>query len=108
MEAIVVVKEENSVEKGATSESFRAAQTRAFSQLSPDLGKLNVGIRALEQWYASDFKRRVMEVKELLQEETVRQVSAQFAAEFDSRLEYVRIKYQERLSAQAAESEKER
>src|SRR5262245_51047138 len=97
------VKEKNSSENGVTLESF-TPQTQPFSQVLPDLRKLNVGIHLLEQWYASNLKRRVAELQELLHEEILHKLRA----EFDSRLEDMRNQYQERLSAQSEQSEKER
>jgi hypothetical protein len=102
-----VIEEKNSSANGVTVESL-APNTQPFSQLSPDLAKLNVVIHSLEQWYASDFTRRVTGLKQLLHEEILLELSAQFTAEFDSRLEDIRIQYQESLSAQSAQFEKDR
>jgi predicted nuclease with TOPRIM domain len=96
------------IEEKSSSENGVFAPHQPFSQVSPDLRKLNVGIHLLEQWYASDFKRRAAELQELLHEEILHKLRAQLTAEFDSRLEDMRIQYEERLSAQSAQSDKDR
>ena len=79
-----------------------------FSGPSTKLNRLIDGIRSLEQWYASDFERRIASLTDLLKREITEELRAQFSAELDSRGERIREQYEERLYAQARQWQSQR
>ena len=79
-----------------------------FSKPSPFLDRLAVGVRALEEWYAADFERRVTEIAGLLRAQISEELRSQFTSELNAGVDQVRKQYEERGYAQFKQWELER
>jgi hypothetical protein len=79
-----------------------------FSKPSPFLDRLAVGVRALEEWYAADFERRITELSGLLRTQITEELRSQFTTELNSSSERIRKQYEERAYAQLKQWESER
>jgi flagellar biosynthesis chaperone FliJ len=80
----------------------------AFSAPFPKLDRLIGGMRALEQWYAQDFERRIAGLTELLRTQITEELQAQFSSEMVSQVERFRRQYEERLYVQSNQWESQR
>ena len=79
-----------------------------FSKSSPFLDRLAVSVRALEEWYAADFERRVTELSGLLRTQITKELRSQFTAELNSSIDRIRKEYEERVYEQFRKWESER
>ena len=79
-----------------------------FSKPSPFLDRLAVGVRALEEWYAADFERRITELSGLLRTQISEELRSQFTSELNASAERVRKQYEERAFVQIRQWESER
>lgn len=82
--------------------------TDSFSKTTPFLDRLAVGVRALEEWYAADFERRVTEITGVLRNQISEEWRAQFTAELNAAAERTRKQFEERAYMQFERWEFER
>jgi hypothetical protein len=80
----------------------------SFSKTTPFLDRLAVGVRALEEWYAADFERRVTEITGVLRNQISEELRAQFTTELNSSAERTRKQFEERAYMQFERWEIER
>jgi hypothetical protein len=80
----------------------------SFSKPLPFLDRLAVGVRALEEWYAVDFERRVSEITGVLRTQITDELRAQFTTELNATAERTRKQYEERAYMQFEKWESER
>ena len=80
----------------------------SFSKSTPFLDRLAVGVRALEEWYATDFERRVTEITGVLRNQISEELRAQFTTELSATAERTRKQYEERAYMQFEKWESER
>jgi hypothetical protein len=80
----------------------------SFSKPMPFLDRLAVGVRALEEWYAADFERRVTEITGVLRNQISDELRAQFTTELNASTERTRKQYEERAYMQFERWESER
>lgn len=80
----------------------------SFSKPTPFLDRLAVGVRALEEWYAADFERRVTEITGVLRNQISEELRAQFTTELNASVERTRKQYEERAYMQFERWESER
>ena len=80
----------------------------SFSKTTPFLDRLAVGVRALEEWYAADFERRVTEITGVLRNQISEELRAQFSAELNAASERTRKQFEERAYMQFERWEIER
>jgi hypothetical protein len=80
----------------------------SFSKTTPFLDRLAVGVRALEEWYAADFERRVTEITGVLRNQISEELRAQFTTELNSSTERIRKQFEERSYVQFEKWETER
>ena len=80
----------------------------AFSKSTPYLDRLAVGVRALEEWYAADFERRVSEITGVLRTQISEELRAQFTTELNASTERTRKQFEERAYMQFERWEAER
>ena len=80
----------------------------SFSKTTPFLDRLAVGVRALEEWYAADFERRVTEITGVLRTQISDELRAQFTAELNASAERTRKQFEERAYMQFERWESER
>ena len=80
----------------------------SFSKTTPFLDRLAVGVRALEEWYAADFERRVTEITGVLRTQISDELRAQFTTELNATAERTRKQYEERAYMQFERWESER
>jgi hypothetical protein len=80
----------------------------SFSKSTPFLDRLAVGVRALEEWYATDFERRVTEITGVLRNQISEELRAQFTTELNATAERLRKQYEERAYMQFEKWESER
>ena len=80
----------------------------SFSKPLPFLDRLAVGVRALEEWYAVDFERRVTEITGVLRGQITDELRAQFTSELNTAAERTRKQYEERAYMQFERWESER
>jgi len=79
-----------------------------FSKPSPFLDRLAVGVRALEEWYAADFERRITELSGLLRTQITEELRSQFTSELNTNAERIRKQHEERAYVQFKQWESER
>ena len=79
-----------------------------FPKTTPYLDRLAVGVRALEEWYAADFERRVSEITGVLRTEISEELRAQFTTELNASTERTRKQFEERAYMQFERWESER
>lgn len=79
-----------------------------FSRSTPFLDRLAVGVRALEEWYATDFERRVTEITGVLRNQISEELRAQFTTELNATAERTRKQFEERAYMQFEKWESER
>jgi|SRR3954470_17351061 len=72
----------------------------SFSKTTPFLDRLAVGVRALEEWYAADFERRVTEITGVLRNQISEELRAQFTTELNASSERTRKQFEERAYMQ--------
>jgi len=82
--------------------------TDSFSKTTPFLDRLAVGVRALEEWYAADFERRVTEITGVLRNQISEELRAQFTMELNAAAERNRKQFEERAYMQFERWESER
>lgn len=82
--------------------------TDSFSKTTPFLDRLAVGVRALEEWYAADFERRVTEITGVLRNQISEELRAQFTMELNAAAERTRKQFEERAYMQFERWECER
>ena len=82
--------------------------TDSFSKTTPFLDRLAVGVRALEEWYAADFERRVTEITGVLRNQISEELRAQFTMELNAAAERTRKQFEERAYVQFERWESER
>jgi hypothetical protein len=80
----------------------------SFSKTTPFLDRLAVGVRALEEWYAADFERRVTEITGVLRNQISEELRAQFTTELNAATERTRKQFEERSYMQFEKWETER
>jgi len=80
----------------------------SFSKPMPFLDRLAVGVRALEEWYSTDFERRVTEITGVLRNQISEELRAQFTTELNASAERTRKQYEERAYMQFERWESER
>ena len=80
----------------------------SFSKTTPFLDRLAVGVRALEEWYAADFERRVTEITGVLRTQISDELRAQFTTELNAAAERTRKQFEERAYMQFERWESER
>lgn len=80
----------------------------SFSKTTPFLDRLAVGVRALEEWYAADFERRVTEITGVLRTQISEELRAQFTTELNASAERTRKQFEERAYMQFERWESER
>jgi hypothetical protein len=80
----------------------------SFSKTTPFLDRLAVGVRALEEWYAADFERRVTEITGVLRNQISEELRAQFTTELNAAAERTRKQFEERAYMQFERWESER
>jgi hypothetical protein len=80
----------------------------SFSKTTPFLDRLAVGVRALEEWYAADFERRVTEITGVLRTQISDELRAQFTTELNASAERTRKQFEERAYMQFERWESER
>lgn len=80
----------------------------SFSKSTPFLDRLAVGVRALEEWYAADFERRVTEITGVLRTQISEELRAQFTTELNAVSERTRKQFEERSYMQFEKWEIER
>ena len=80
----------------------------SFSKPMPFLDRLAEGVRALEEWYAADFERRVTEITGVLRTQISEELRAQFTTELNASTERTRKQYEERAYMQFERWESER
>ena len=80
----------------------------SFSKTTPFLDRLAVGVRALEEWYAADFERRVTEITGVLRNQISEELRAQFTMELNAAAERTRKQFEERAYVQFERWESER
>jgi len=80
----------------------------SFSKTTPFLDRLAVGVRALEEWYAADFERRVTEITGVLRTQISEELRAQFTTELNAATERTRKQFEERAYMQFERWEMER
>ena len=80
----------------------------SFSKTTPFLDRLAVGVRALEEWYAADFERRVTEITGVLRNQISEELRAQFTTELNAATERTRKQFEERAYMQFERWEIER
>jgi hypothetical protein len=79
-----------------------------FPKTTPFLDRLAVGVRALEEWYAADFERRVTEITGVLRTQISDELRAQFTTELNASAERTRKQFEERAYMQFERWEAER
>src|SRR5262245_36527747 len=62
----------------------------------------------MEQWYASEFERRIAGLTELLKGQITEELRSQFSSELESRAEGIRKEYEERLYSQTSHWQSQR
>lgn len=80
----------------------------SFSKTTPFLDRLAGGVRALEEWYAADFERRVTEITGVLRNQISEELRAQFTTELNASTERTRKQFEERSYMQFEKWETER
>ena len=79
--------------------SQEAAMDSQSGQL-PKWDRLIQGVRALEQWYAADFEKRIAAVLPLLESQIRQELREELAADLSAQTELMRQKYEESVYAQ--------
>ena len=79
--------------------SQEAAMDSQSGQL-PKWDRLIQGVRALEQWYAADFEKRIAAVLPLLESQIRQELREEFTADLSAQTERMRQQYEESVYAQ--------
>ena len=79
--------------------SQEAAMDSQSGQL-PKWDRLIQGVRALEQWYAADFEKRIAAVLPLLESQIRQELREELTADLSAQTELMRQKYEESVYAQ--------
>jgi len=80
-----------------------ASQEAAMDPLSdqlPKLDRLISGVRALEQWYAADFEKRITAMVAMLETQIRQELRAEFTAELSAQAARTREQYEESVYEQ--------
>src|SRR5262245_18083257 len=76
-----------------------------FSEPLPKLDQLMSGVRALEQFYAADFERRLVELTELLRKQITAELRSEYSSELNQQVETTKRHYDERLRGQCHQAQ---
>jgi hypothetical protein len=74
----------------------------------PKLDRLIDGVRSLEQWYATDFEKRIAGLTAMLETQIRQELRAELSAEVTSQAEKLREQYEESVYAQFGRWEMQR
>lgn len=88
------------MDSGPVNFESRAPVPEPFAEPTPGLSRLTDTVRSLEQWYASDFERRVTGLAEVLKNQITEELRAQYSAELNAQVDRVQKQYEERMSTQ--------
>jgi hypothetical protein len=88
----------------AHPDAFQELSSRSESVLNGVIDR----VRAIDEWYAADFSKRLAELTNLLKQEMTKAFNSHLENELKSQAAALRTQYEERLYAQSAQWESER
>jgi len=95
---------QNPPQTPAGTDAFQELSSRSESVLNGVIDR----VRAIDEWYAADFSKRLAELTNLLKQEVTKAFNSHLENELKSQAAALRGEYEERLYAQSAQWELER